>query len=130
MDDSVPEVNESFDLNLVSAVSTDGTVSSTPTSGASIKSDASKCNVTILANDNPNGVFQIMASRPNGTGFISPLSVPQSFNVPEEIGRVNLYVVRAQGVQGTYLIKSIILPNLPWIQPVAATASNSFIWRV
>ena len=103
-DDTVPELDEKFELQLTSAVSLDGSVSSTPRSGATIKPNSNKCNVTISANDNPYGMLQIMPTKPTGSGIIQPLLMPLSVNVYEESGNVTLYVVRAQGVQGTYVI--------------------------
>ena len=100
LDDSVPEFDEQFELRLVSAVSTDGTISSTPTSGASINTNSNTCNVTITSNDNPHGVFQIAGSMPNGTGIIPVMARPGNLQVSEESGRITIYVVRAQGVQG------------------------------
>ena len=108
MDDSFPEFNEQFELILVSAVSTDGTVSSTPTSGPSIRSNSNTCNITLLSNDDPNGVLQITGSRPNGTGMIPKMDRPDSLQVTEESGRVDLYVVRAQGTQGIFLCTIVV----------------------
>ena len=102
LDDSFPELAEHFELRLVSAVSTDGTVSSTPTSGASIKSGANTCNITLASSDNPYGVFQITGSRPIGTGVIPKMNQPENIQVTEEAGNLTLYVVRAQGTQGIF----------------------------
>ena len=99
----MPELAEHFELRLVSVISTDGTVSSTPTSGASIRSGANTCNITLASSDNPYGVFQITGSRPIGTGIIPKMNQPENIQVAEEAGVVTLYAVRAQGILGTFL---------------------------
>ena len=103
LNDSFPELDEHFELRLVSVVSTDSTISSTPTSGASIRSNSNTCNITLTSNDDPYGAFQITGSRPNGTGIIPKMVRPENLQIAEEAGRVTLYVVRAQGTQGTDL---------------------------
>lgn len=56
LDDDLPEFDEYFQVNLVSAQSGDGKPGSTPTSGASIDPDNAINNVTIKSSDHPFGM--------------------------------------------------------------------------
>lgn len=56
LDDNLPELAESFQVKLVSAVSGDGKPGSTPTSGASIDPNNSVNAVTVTASDHPYGI--------------------------------------------------------------------------
>ncbi|XP_076465121.1 adhesion G-protein coupled receptor V1-like [Babylonia areolata] len=57
-DETVPELDELFEVSLVSAVSADGVIGSTNTSGASVDPTKQRHQVTIAANDYPFGLFQ------------------------------------------------------------------------
>lgn len=70
-DDNIPELQESFDVQLVSATSDDGLVGSTNTSGASIDSSHQSSQIVILENDYPYGLLQF-SSQP---GVIPPVNV-------------------------------------------------------
>ena len=107
IDDKVPELEEAFVLELVNASAADGVSPSTPTSGATIRPNFNKCNISIAANDNPYGVLQISASKPTGSGFILPLASPQNTSVQEEAGSITLFVNRAQGIQGIFLVVKV-----------------------
>lgn len=55
IDDDIPELNEYFRVTLVSAVSGDGKLGSTPTSGASIDPEKETTDISIKASDHPYG---------------------------------------------------------------------------
>lgn len=55
IDDDIPELNEYFRVTLVSAVSGDGKLGSTPTSGASIDPEKETTDISIRASDHPYG---------------------------------------------------------------------------
>ncbi|XP_075069096.1 adhesion G-protein coupled receptor V1 [Mixophyes fleayi] len=102
LDDEIPELAEHFRVTLTQAVSADGKVGSTPTSGASIDPYKSSEDVTISASDHPYGLLQFSVDpppRPGDNMTIPAKSVP-TIKVKEEIGQVKLLVVRAQGLLG------------------------------
>eukprot|EP00794_Sanderia_malayensis_P009868 gene9868-10878_t len=101
INDAAPELEENFELRLVSAIPSDGATASTPTSGASIRQNYDTCNITLLSNDNPYGLLQISANRPVAVDYVRPLAKASNVNVQEESGTLSLYVIRAQGTQGT-----------------------------
>lgn len=93
-DDNIPELQESFDVQLVSATSDDGLVGSTNTSGASIDSSHQSSQIVILENDYPYGLLQF-SSQP---GVIPPvnvmiLPVPEVCDIFTVCPRRFLYVV-------------------------------------
>lgn len=55
LDDDIPELNEYFQVTLVSAIPGDGKIGSTPTSGASIDPEKETTYITIKASDHPYG---------------------------------------------------------------------------
>ncbi|XP_075449203.1 adhesion G-protein coupled receptor V1 isoform X3 [Ascaphus truei] len=102
LDDDIPELAEHFLVTLVSAVSADGFIGSTPTSGASIDPDKKATDITIKASDHPYGLLQFSVGIPPKPGdkMIAPaMSVP-TVTVKEEIGQLKLLLVRAQGLLG------------------------------
>ncbi|XP_059825311.1 adhesion G-protein coupled receptor V1 [Hypanus sabinus] len=105
LDDNLPETAEHFRISLVSAISGDGKVGSTPTSGASIDQEKASTQVVIKASDHPYGLLQFSTGPPPDTDVIIPpaLSVP-SITVKEEIGSIRLLVVRAQGLLGNVVV--------------------------
>uniref|UniRef100_A0A3Q3W600 Adhesion G-protein coupled receptor V1 n=1 Tax=Mola mola TaxID=94237 RepID=A0A3Q3W600_MOLML len=103
LDDNLPELDEAFQITLVSAESGDGKPGSTPTSGASIDPHNSVNTVTVTASDHPYGLLQFQASPP-GDGLISPALEPAHITVNEEDGQVRLLVARAQGLLGRVMV--------------------------
>ena len=84
-DETLPELDELFEITLVSAVSDDGLVGSTNTSGASINPMMQSSEVTIVANDYPFGLLQFgreVGVPPQDEGMILPL---------EEVPTVSLW---------------------------------------
>lgn len=69
-------------------------------SGASISQLNMYCNVTILSSDNPNGIFQVMSYVPNTAEYIPVRKKYGYHDVDEEIGTLDLFIVRAQGTDG------------------------------
>lgn len=63
-DETVPELDELFNIQLTSAASDDGLVGSTNTSGASIDNTKASSQVVIQENDYPYGLLQF-SSKPN-----------------------------------------------------------------
>lgn len=57
-DDDIPEVDEIFNIKLLTVSSGDGSEGSTNTSGASIDQTKARSVVTVLKNDHSNGVLQ------------------------------------------------------------------------
>lgn len=98
MNDKKPELNEKFELRLVSAKSNDGKDESTERSGASISPVSSVANITIEENDSPYGLLQFSSEAPKNGSTISPLSGLFTVEVQEGIGKFKLYVERAQGL--------------------------------
>ncbi|XP_053330924.1 adhesion G-protein coupled receptor V1 [Spea bombifrons] len=102
LDDDIPELAERFRVSLVSAVSADGKIGSTPRSGASIDPYKDSEYVTINASDHPYGLLQFSLGMPPKPG--DPMTVPAksvpTITVKEEIGQIKLLVVRAQGLLG------------------------------
>lgn len=104
-DENVPELNEDFVVVLTSAVSNDSETSSTPLSGASIDPTRSQAMVTVTENDSPYGVLQFSAV-PIAPGQAVPLAtVMPELVVGESDGSVTVYVVRAQGTEGTVTVE-------------------------
>ncbi|XP_029019275.1 adhesion G-protein coupled receptor V1 isoform X2 [Betta splendens] len=109
LDDNLPELEESFQVTLVSAESGDGKPSSTLTSGASIDPWASVNTVTVKASDHPYGLLQFQSSPP-GEGLISPALEPAHITVLEEAGQIHLVVARAQGLLGHVMVGYMTAP--------------------
>ncbi|XP_069736689.1 adhesion G-protein coupled receptor V1, partial [Phaenicophaeus curvirostris] len=112
IDDDIPELNEYFRVTLVSAVSGDGKLGSTPTSGASIDPEKETTDISIKASDHPYGLLQFSVGPPPqpGDGMILPASAVPHITVKEEVGHVRLLVVRAQGLLGTVLVEYRTVP--------------------
>ncbi|XP_054253432.1 adhesion G-protein coupled receptor V1 [Indicator indicator] len=112
IDDDVPELNEYFRVTLVSAVSGDGKLGSTPTSGASIDPEKETTDISIKASDHPYGLLQFSVGPPPqpGDGMILPASVVPHITIKEEVGHIRLLVVRAQGLLGTVLVEYRTVP--------------------
>ncbi|KAJ6669788.1 hypothetical protein lerEdw1_000337 [Lerista edwardsae] len=107
LDDDVPELNEYFQVTLVSAVSGDGKIGSTPTSGASIDPEKKSTYITVKASDHPYGLLQFSVGQPPADSdevILPATTVPHIF-IKEEIGHVWLLVVRAQGLLGMVLVQ-------------------------
>ncbi|XP_063151499.1 adhesion G-protein coupled receptor V1 [Candoia aspera] len=103
LDDDIPELQEYFQVTLVSAVTGDGKTGSTPTSGASIDPEKETTYITIKASDHPYGLLQFSVGQPpsdNDEIILSAMTAPH-ITVKEEVGHVSLLVVRAQGLLGT-----------------------------
>ncbi|NXI47503.1 GPR98 protein, partial [Galbula dea] len=112
VDDDIPELNEYFRVTLVSAVSGDGKLGSTPTSGASIDPEKETTDISIKASDHPYGLLQFSVGPPPqpGDGMILPASAVPHITIKEEVGHVRLLVVRAQGLLGTVLVEYRTVP--------------------
>ncbi|XP_010086194.1 PREDICTED: G-protein coupled receptor 98-like, partial [Pterocles gutturalis] len=112
IDDEIPELNEYFRVTLVSAVSGDGKLGSTPTSGASIDPEKETTDISIKASDHPYGLLQFMVGPPPQPGdeMILPASAVPYVTVKEEVGHIRLLVVRAQGLLGTVLVEYRTVP--------------------
>uniref|UniRef100_A0AAV2MS74 Staphylococcus aureus surface protein A n=1 Tax=Knipowitschia caucasica TaxID=637954 RepID=A0AAV2MS74_KNICA len=108
-DDNLPELIETFKINLVSAESGDGKPGSTPTSGASIDPNNSTTSVSVVANDYPYGLLQFEPTIP-GDGLIPAATEPAHITVNEEDGVVHLPVVRAQGLLGRVMVSYRTIP--------------------
>ncbi|XP_068103893.1 adhesion G-protein coupled receptor V1 [Hyperolius riggenbachi] len=112
LDDDIPELTEHFRVILTHAVSADGKVGSTPTSGASIDPTKDSEDITVNASDHPYGLLQFSVDPPPKTGdrmTIPAKSVP-TIRVNEEIGQVKLLVVRAQGLLGAVRVEYSTVP--------------------
>ncbi|XP_048383057.2 adhesion G-protein coupled receptor V1 isoform X4 [Stegostoma tigrinum] len=111
IDDDLPELAEHFTISLVSAISGDGKMGSTPTSGASIDPEKASTEITIKSSDHPNGLLQFSTQLPpDGDSMIPPaLSIP-SIRVKEEVGLLRLLVVRAQGLLGNIMVAYQTVP--------------------
>ncbi|XP_061753493.1 adhesion G-protein coupled receptor V1 [Nerophis ophidion] len=103
LDDSLPELAETFQVTLLSAQSRDGKPGSTPTSGASVDPGASVNVVTVTASDHPYGLLQFQPQPPE-EGLIPPALEPAHITVSEEDGQVRLPVARAQGLIGRVMV--------------------------
>ncbi|XP_032062639.1 adhesion G-protein coupled receptor V1 [Aythya fuligula] len=112
IDDDIPELNEYFRVTLVSAVSGDGKLGSTPTSGASIDPEKETTDISIKASDHPYGLLQFSVGPPPQPGdkMILPASSVPHITIKEEVGHVRLLVVRAQGLLGTVLVEYRTVP--------------------
>ncbi|XP_037657723.1 adhesion G-protein coupled receptor V1 [Choloepus didactylus] len=106
LDDDIPELNEYFRVTLVSAISGDGKLGSTPTSGASIDPEKETTDITIKASDHPYGLLQFSTQLPPQPE--DPMTLPASsaplITVQEEDGEVRLLIVRAQGLLGRVMV--------------------------
>ncbi|KAE8635798.1 hypothetical protein XENTR_v10002742 [Xenopus tropicalis] len=102
VDDEIPELAEVFRVTLVSALSADGKIGSTPTSGASIDPNKRVEDIKIVASDHPYGLLQFSLGPPPKTEdkMTLPATSVLTITVKEEIGQVKLLVVRAQGLLG------------------------------
>ncbi|KAM8960806.1 adhesion G-protein coupled receptor V1 [Pelodytes ibericus] len=102
LDDDIPELTEHFRVTLVTVVSADGKVGSTPSSGASIDPFKNNEFITINASDHPYGLLQFSVGFPPkpGDAMTMPAKSVPTITVKEEIGQVKLLVVRAQGLLG------------------------------
>ncbi|XP_067838274.1 adhesion G-protein coupled receptor V1 [Heptranchias perlo] len=111
VDDDLPELAEHFIISLVSAISGDGKMGSTPTSGASIDPEKTSTEITIKSSDHPNGLLQFSTKLPPDRNIIiSPaLSIP-NITVKEEVGQLKLLVVRAQGLLGNIMVAYQTVP--------------------
>ncbi|XP_073480601.1 adhesion G-protein coupled receptor V1 isoform X2 [Aquarana catesbeiana] len=107
LDDDIPELAEHFRVILTNAVSADGKVGSTPTSGASIDPSKNSEDITINASDHPYGLLQFSLDPPPkpGDGMITPAKTAPTIKVKEEVGQVKLLIVRAQGLLGTIRVQ-------------------------
>ncbi|NXY21530.1 GPR98 protein, partial [Atrichornis clamosus] len=112
IDDDIPELNEYFRVTLVSAVSGDGKLGSTPTSGASIDPEKETTDISIKASDHPYGLLQFSVGPPPqpGDDMILPATAVPHITVKEEVGHIRLLVVRAQGLLGTVLMEYRTVP--------------------
>ncbi|XP_032297180.1 adhesion G-protein coupled receptor V1 isoform X2 [Coturnix japonica] len=112
IDDDIPELNEYFRVTLVSAVSGDGKLGSTPTSGASIDPEKETTDISIRASDHPYGLLQFSVGMPPEPGdkMILPASSVPHITIKEEVGHIRLLVVRAQGLLGTVLVEYRTVP--------------------
>ncbi|XP_062985697.1 adhesion G-protein coupled receptor V1 [Elgaria multicarinata webbii] len=107
LDDDIPELNEYFQVTLVSAVAGDGKIGSTPTSGASIDPEKETTYITIKASNHPYGLLQFSVGQPPEDSdelILSAVTAPH-ITVKEEIGHVRLLIVRAQGLLGMVLVQ-------------------------
>ena len=96
-DDTIPEVDEYFTLNLTSVSPTDG---STSTSAASLKPGFTEVNITIQESDYPNGLLQFMSYVPAANETITPSSSQFNIDTKESVRTLVLHVIRAQGTLG------------------------------
>ncbi|XP_075398780.1 adhesion G-protein coupled receptor V1 [Tenrec ecaudatus] len=112
LDDDIPELNEYFRVTLVSAVSGDGKLGSTPTSGASIDPEKETTDITIKASDHPHGLLQFSTGLPPQPedAMTLPASTVPHITVQEEEGAIRLLVVRAQGLLGRVLVEYRTVP--------------------
>ncbi len=99
LNDTKPELDKIFELRLVSAQSNDGNAESTATSGASVSPVLSTANITIKENDSPYGLLQF-ARETSKNRSILPLSDVFKMQVRESVGKIKLYIERAQGILG------------------------------
>ncbi|XP_048584248.1 adhesion G-protein coupled receptor V1 isoform X2 [Nematostella vectensis] len=117
--DNHPELNEAFQLKLLSAVA-DGKVGSTPTSGASLKPNFTEITITITENDYPYGLIQFAETEPDANSTIMIATQPYSKDIRESVGTLVLYVVRAQGTEGEVTV--------PWrIDPGTASSPSDYV---
>ncbi|KAG9488005.1 hypothetical protein GDO78_007684 [Eleutherodactylus coqui] len=102
LDDDIPELMEHFRVTLTQAISADGKLGSTPTSGASIDPNKKSEDITINASDHPYGLLQFSVDPPPrpGDNMSFPAKSVPTIKVKEEVGQVKLLVVRAQGLLG------------------------------
>uniref|UniRef100_A0A8D2L5E0 Adhesion G-protein coupled receptor V1 n=1 Tax=Varanus komodoensis TaxID=61221 RepID=A0A8D2L5E0_VARKO len=112
LDDDIPELNEYFQVTLVSAVAKDGKIGSTPTSGASLDPEKETTYITVKASDHPYGLLQFSVGQApsDSDEIILPALTAPHVTVQEEIGHVRLLVVRAQGLLGMVLAQYRTVP--------------------
>ena len=103
--DNIPELEESFNITLVSAVALDNETSSTESSGASISVSGSQGVIRVGENDYPYGLMQFATSQPPVAPFTPAATVAPVLTVMEEESRITLYVVRAQGTVGSISVE-------------------------
>lgn len=101
--DGLPSLAQRFTVVLLSVVSGDGYVSTTPTSGASINGLLSRWNFTVLENDYPYGLLQFNTSLlpPPRTLVPAATSSPVLYVDKSNRTAILVYVVRAMGTVGT-----------------------------
>ncbi|XP_032809135.2 adhesion G-protein coupled receptor V1 isoform X2 [Petromyzon marinus] len=102
LDDDRPELMEHFEVALVAALSADGKAGRSPSSGASVDRSKDRALVAIQASDHPHGLLQFsLGSAPSDHDpVIKPVKSAPVVTVQEEVGRVQLLVVRTQGSLG------------------------------
>ncbi|KAK2144319.1 hypothetical protein LSH36_768g01003 [Paralvinella palmiformis] len=109
LDDDIPELDEVFDVQLVEALSADGLLGSTNTSGASVDPERWRTTITIPATDNPHGLLQFDVSGDStrfwNVTWVEPLTESPEISIPEEVGTVSLPIIRAQGKLGTVSVE-------------------------
>ena len=90
-DDEEPELREDFIVSLFEAMSSDGLVGTTPTSGASIDLDARLNNITVAESDYPYGLmeFSVMKTLP----MPGDPRVPPATEQPKVTRHQNVYNV-------------------------------------
>ena len=100
LDDDLPELAEVFHIMLTAALSADGLIGSTNTSGASLDPERSSTVVTVAPTDHPHGLLQFdvdgdPSQIPNGT-WIKPLTESPSVSEYKCIWQIgfslNIYV--------------------------------------
>ena len=101
LDETVPELRESFTVVLTSAVANDNESSSTALSGASIDDSRSQAMISIMENDSPYGVIQFSTSLPSTAQPLTLATVMPQLLVEESDAMVTVYVTRAQGTVGS-----------------------------
>ena len=103
-DDSFPELEETFSVN----IKIHSSVNEAVKNFATVNTSSSQCNVTIIRNDHPFGVFQLMTNNQNITNAVL-LTEPLNVSVQEEISLLNLYVVRVFGYEGIFYFIQLFL---------------------
>ena len=101
IDETLPELDETFSVVLTEAVSNDGFTSSTPTSGAYIDTSLNLSHLTVSENDHPYGLLQFSITPPPPAGIIPAATTMPELLVRESAGTATVYIVRAQGNIGT-----------------------------
>ena len=101
--DGIPSLAQLFTVVLTSVASSDGLISTTPTSGASINSQLSQLNFTVLENDYPYGLLQFNTTVLPPPGTLIPAASSPSILYVDKSNRTALvvYVTRALGAVGT-----------------------------
>lgn len=101
--DGLPSLSQRFTVVLLSVVSGDGFVSTTPTSGASINILLSRWNITVLENDYPYGLLQFNTTLLPPPGTLIPVATSSPVLYVDKSNRtvIMVYVARAMGTVGT-----------------------------